>query len=148
MTENNINNDVIGKYFEIIQNVITRMAHNSFLIKAWSITLLASIIVLTLSIINILIIFVLLIVLSTFWILDSYYLRLEKLYRRLYDSKVEEFNDKSKRKIMKLFDMEYKKYEKDEKHTLRIVISKSELLFYLPLIIALLSILVYLLINP
>ena len=44
-----------SEYFSIIQNVITRMAQNSFYIKAWTITLIAGILVLTFSILNIII---------------------------------------------------------------------------------------------
>jgi len=44
-----------SEYFSIIQKVITRIAQNSFLIKAWLITIVATIIVLTFKITNILI---------------------------------------------------------------------------------------------
>ena len=138
-------------YFNIIQNVITRMAQNSFLIKAWSATIFAAIIVLTYSIINVLIFGVLLLIIVMFWYLDSYYLKLERLYRRLYNLKVEEYNDLSKRENMVLFDLNYKLFIKEEQKVPRIMVSKSEGLFYIPLIITLAIFFgssIVLLINP
>jgi len=38
-----------SEYFTIIQKVINRMAQNSFLIKAWTVTLIAAIFILTFS---------------------------------------------------------------------------------------------------
>lgn len=137
MSEKKHTENAFSEYFSIIQNVITRMAQNSFLIKAWSATLLAAIIVLTYSIINLLIFGVLLLIIIMFWYLDSYYLKLERLYRRLYNSKVEEYNDLSKRNNMVLFELNYKTFIKEEQKVLRIMISKSEALFYIPLIISL-----------
>ena len=46
---------IYGDYFKIIQNVINRMARTSFLIKAWEITLISTIIVLTFNYANVLI---------------------------------------------------------------------------------------------
>jgi len=126
-----------SEYFTIIQKVINRMAQNSFLIKAWLVTIVAAIFVLTFSILNILIFGVLLIISIIFWTLDSYYLKIERLYRHLYNSKVEEFNNDQKRKGMVLFDMNFKPYVNQEKKVPRIMISKSEALFYMPIIGAL-----------
>jgi len=126
-----------SEYFSIIQNVINRMAQNSFLIKAWLITIVAAIMVLTFSITNILVFGVLLIISIIFWTLDSYYLKIERLHRRLYNLKVEEYNDDQKRKSMILFDMNIKPYESLEQKVPRIMITKSEALFYLPIIVAL-----------
>lgn len=136
MAENEI---VYGQYFTIIQNVINRMAQNSFLIKAWAVTLIAAITVLTFSIINILIFGVLLVITIIFWVLDSYYLKLEKLYRHLYNAKVEDYNNNQIRKSMKLFDMDYEPFKKIEHKIPRIMVTKSEILFYIPIIGALTS---------
>ena len=125
------------EYFTIIQKVINRMAQNSFLIKAWLVTIVAAIFVLTFSILNILIFGVLLTISIIFWTLDSYYLKIERLYRHLYNAKVEEYNNDQKRKGMVLFDMNFKPYVNLEKKVPRIMISKSEALFYIPIIGAL-----------
>jgi len=82
------------KHLEFIQNIITRLANNSFMLKGWSITLVSAILgfvyndpktypVIFISIIPVM-----------FWILDSYFLYQERLYRKLYDNvrKLEQSN--------------------------------------------------------
>jgi hypothetical protein len=134
MSINEKNDANYSQYFTIIQGVINRMAQNSFLIKAWTVTLIAAIFILTFSIVNILIFGVLLAITIIFWVLDSYYLKLERVYRRLYQTKVEEYNHNQKRKSMKLFDMDYEPFKKLEQGILRIMVSKTEILFYFSII--------------
>lgn len=85
------------KEVEIIQSTINRMASTSFLIKGWTITLVVGILLLnnwnsnetqTMESVKmqILIAFV---PIGLFWILDSYFLRQERLYRKLYDWVIE-----------------------------------------------------------
>ena len=73
-------------YLKLIQDVISRMANNSFLLKGWSITLASGIFGLfainDIGFVYYQLFYLLLIV---FWVLDSYYLRQERLYRGLYD---------------------------------------------------------------
>ncbi|KKL85381.1 hypothetical protein LCGC14_1955290 [marine sediment metagenome] len=142
MSNNEKSDTVYSQYFTIIQVVINRMAQNTFLIKAWTITLITAILVLTFSIVNSLIFGVLLAITVIFWVLDSYYLKLERIYRRLYKTKVEEYNDNQKRKSMKLFDMDYEPYKILEQKLPRIMISKTEILFYLPVVGALICFLI------
>ncbi len=142
MSSNEKSDTIYSQYFTIIQDVINRMAQNSFLIKAWTITLIAAIFVLTFSIVNSLIFGVLLAITVIFWVLDSYYLKLERVYRRLYKTKVEEYNDNQTRERMKLFDMDYEPYKKFEQKIPRIMVSKTEILFYLPVIGALICFLI------
>ncbi len=71
------------KEIEIIQEIIKRMAFNSFMIKGWAITL----VVLTLLLkggekYKVLLAFIPLLV---FWFLDAYYLWQERMYRKLYE---------------------------------------------------------------
>ncbi|MDI9314421.1 MAG: hypothetical protein QM529_07105 [Hydrotalea sp.] len=73
------------KHLEFIQNVIIRMANNSFLIKGWTITLVAAIIALSFKEQSILFITILFIVVISFWGLDGYYLSQERKYRDLYN---------------------------------------------------------------
>jgi len=112
--------DFMIKELEIIQGIINRMAHNSFLIKWWTITLVVVTLLLQgnkyYTFIPILV----------FWFLDAYFLRLERLYRRLYNwvkdnrLKTEDF----------LFDLNYKRFEKEEQSILRIMFSITLSLFY------------------
>ena len=128
-------------YFKIIQNSIDRLARNSFLIKAWTITLIGGISILTFSFINILIFSVLAVIIFFFWILDSYYLRIERLYRALYNESVEKFNNPSLRKEIMLFDMKIERFYENSSKLLKVMFSHTEILFYLSLIIGLLTLL-------
>ncbi|MBA7663570.1 hypothetical protein ES703_71615 [subsurface metagenome] len=143
----NLNDEIFVKYLEMIQRVIERMAKNSFQIKTWTATLFAAIIILTYSIINILIFIVLFFIISMFWALDSYYLKRERLFRKLYERKVKEFNENSK-KIQELFTMNVKSYESEVNSIPRLMISTSEILYYIAFIIIIfVFLLVYLTTN-
>ncbi|MCH7534880.1 MAG: hypothetical protein IH948_03905 [Bacteroidetes bacterium] len=75
------------RHIELIQNIITRMARNSFTIKSWAITTVSAILVFAFkSNDSDWYQLVALIPTFTFWGLDGYYLRREILFRKLYDS--------------------------------------------------------------
>lgn len=73
------------KHLEMIQGVVNRLAHTSFLLKGWSVILVSALFALAAADTDKL--FVLLAYLPSlaFWGLDGYYLRQEKLFRALYD---------------------------------------------------------------
>lgn len=77
------------KHLEFIQDIIKRMAGNSFLLRGWSITLVATIITLFVSTSNVALkpnlILIALFLLIIFWLLDAYYLSQERAYICLYD---------------------------------------------------------------
>lgn len=70
------------KEIEIIQDIIKRMAFNSFMIKGWTITLVVVALLLKGAKYQVLIAFIPLLV---FWFLDAYFLWQERMYRKLYD---------------------------------------------------------------
>ena len=72
-------------HLQMIQAVITRMASNSFLIKRWSVTLVAALFALTAANTNELFVYVAYFPTFMFWGLDAYFLRQELLFRELYD---------------------------------------------------------------
>ena len=72
-------------HLEMIQRVITRMASNSFLIKRWSVTLVAALFALTAVNMNVLFTCLSFFPIFMFWALDAYFLRQERLFRKLYD---------------------------------------------------------------
>lgn len=74
------------KEVEIIQDIIKRMAQNSFLIKGWTVTLVVATLLLKGNKFQVLIAFIPLIV---FWFLDAYFLQLERKYRKLYEWVIE-----------------------------------------------------------
>ncbi|MES2773884.1 MAG: hypothetical protein V4722_06850 [Bacteroidota bacterium] len=88
-----IDKESLHKEIDLIQNIISRMAANSFLIRGWYITVLSAIIVVTRN--NFIEHFavsywVIIVVPILFWFLDSYYLGQESLYRKLYSWVIKE----------------------------------------------------------
>ena len=73
------------KHLEFIQAVVNRMAGNMFLLKGWSITLIAALIALAAKDSNKFYILIAYLPLSIFWLLDGYFLSLERRFRALYD---------------------------------------------------------------
>ena len=61
------------------------MASNSFLIKGWCITLVSAIFALSAKDANTAFISIAFFPVIIFWILDAYFLRQERLFRKLYD---------------------------------------------------------------
>lgn len=72
------------KPLEFIQNIINRMANNSFILKGWSVTLVAGIIGFSLTN-SVTVAYLAFLPALIFWGLDAYYLRQERLYRELYN---------------------------------------------------------------
>ncbi len=73
------------KHLEFIQAAISRMAHNSFLLKGWTITLAGGLLALAFTETDRRFFYLALMVLGIFWLLDSYYLSRERNYVALYD---------------------------------------------------------------
>jgi hypothetical protein len=70
------------KEIDIVQDIIKRMAFNSFMIKGWAITLVVVTLLLKGADYQVWIAFIPLLV---FWFLDAYFLWQERMYRKLYD---------------------------------------------------------------
>src|SRR5881296_3689006 len=73
------------KHLEFVQNAISRMAGNSFLLKGWTVTIAAALFALAAIDSNRRFAVLALFPSLAFWGLDAYYLRQERLFRRLYD---------------------------------------------------------------
>ena len=73
------------KHLEFIQNVITRMNTNSFLIKGWMVTLVSALFALAAKDSDPRYVLVTFIAIPVFWLLDGFYLSQERQYRGLYD---------------------------------------------------------------
>jgi hypothetical protein len=74
------------KHLEFIQAVISRMAGNSFLIRGWTVTLVAGLFALAAKDADRSFIVVGYFPCLMFWCLDAYYLSQERKFRSLYDS--------------------------------------------------------------
>lgn len=118
------------KHLEFIQNVITRMNSNSFLIKGWVITLISALFALAAKDSNIHYVLISYIVIPVFWILDGFYISQERQYRDLYS----EVSAKTEEQID--FNMNASKYCKKGKTWLDGIFSKTLILFYSISIIA------------
>lgn len=73
------------KHLELIQNVINRMASNSFLLKGWSVTLISALFALAAKDSNLFFIYLAYFPCLAFWGLDGYFLWQERMYRKLYE---------------------------------------------------------------
>jgi hypothetical protein len=72
------------KHLEFIQNVITRMNANSFLLKGWAVTLVSALFALAAKDANHHYVYPACIAIPMFWILDAFFLSQERQYRGLY----------------------------------------------------------------
>lgn len=134
-----INIEEKHKELDLIQDVIKRMAHNSYLIKGWALSIIAGLFVLIGDKDTKLIheIAALLPILS-FWYLDSFYLQLERKYRKLYEDVIikRENNDRDR-----IYDLSLKDRDYEVDSILRIMRSKSTFPFYIiPLLASILLI--------
>lgn len=104
-----MNNDNKLKHLEFIQNTITRMASNSFMLKGWCVTIVSALIALSIKESDYRLYLAAFIPVVVFWILDSYYLWLEKVFRDLY----KEVAKKNDEEIDFLFSINKYKHKKD-----------------------------------
>lgn len=126
-------NEARMAHLAIIQAVIGRMSTNCFALKALAVTLSTGVIAVAGAIPNPTPLFVLSATLpvAVFWWLDARYLRLERLYRRLYDD-VRCGGDVAP------FDMDAQRYAAQAPGIMRIAVSWSVNAVYLTLLAALL----------
>lgn len=112
------------RHLELIQEVINRMANNSFLVKGWCITLVSALLGLAAQDNDKKFIIVVLFPALMFWLLDAYFLRQERLFRRKYNEVAQnaaEFTD---------FSLDTSTVEKQVDSWLRITFSQTLFLFY------------------
>jgi len=77
----------VVKHLEMIQGIVSRLGHDSFLVKGWSMTILAAwiIFIARSEIQSDVIVLVFLVPVFGFWGLDGYFLWQERLFRKVYD---------------------------------------------------------------
>ena len=73
------------KHLDFIQAVISRLANNTFLLKGWSVTLVAALFALAARDSQRQFLLVAYLPVVVFWALDAYYLSLERSFRSMYD---------------------------------------------------------------
>ncbi|MDH3972715.1 MAG: hypothetical protein OEV42_00430 [Deltaproteobacteria bacterium] len=73
-------------HLEMIQGIINRLSHNSFLLKGWTVVLVSALFALAAKDKNALFIYLSYFPSIAFWCLDGYFLWQERLFRALYDN--------------------------------------------------------------
>ena len=73
------------KHLEFIQNTITRMANNAFLLKGWTISVVGALIGLNKDGLDSKVIVIAIFLTIMFWTLDAYFLKQERYFRKRYD---------------------------------------------------------------
>ena len=112
------------KEIDIIQDIIKRMAFNSFMIKGWTITLVVvSLLLKGTEKYQVWIAFIPLVV---FWFLNAYFLRQERMYIILYDWVINNRLNTEEH----LFDMKTRRFKKEVQSIPRIMFSITLGWFY------------------
>jgi hypothetical protein len=124
------------KHLEMIQLIINRMASNSFLVKAWCVTLVAAILTLSAKDSDKRFIAVAYYPVLMFWILDGYFLHQERLFRKLYDFVLTQPEESVN------FSMDTKSFREKVTWTAA-TFSKTLLLFYITMVLAILLTLLF-----
>ncbi len=123
------------KYLEFIQNIITRMNKNSFSLKALTITIISALLAVFATTKTPLILLVSIFPVLIFWLLDAYYLTLERKYRGLYNDAVN--------MQKKLFDLNINSYTKSNFSYYKVFFSKTIFFFYCIIVILLILLFFY-----
>ena len=123
----------------MIQGVVSRLETNCFTLKALAMTLTAAVLAFlgTIEHPNCIYPLAAIIPLIIFWLMDAQYLRLGRLFRRLFDGV-------RKGEIQESFTMCIEPYVKDEQSVLRIAFSWSIFWFYGTLLVAFVGIILFL----
>ena len=123
-----MSNEELFKEIDLIQGCINRMANNSFLIKGWALGVFAGVTAFTKgeNLNNIVLLLCTTVVpFICFWVLDAYFLQIERKYRAMYTEKLtkRKNNDSDE-----LFDLNPNKYKVGS--ILRIMFSQTLTIFY------------------
>ena len=82
-----VNTPAVQKHLELLQDVINRMASESRALKTWCVTIVAAILfVVARTDASWCVTLLALLPVIAFWVLDAYYLALERVYRDKYDA--------------------------------------------------------------
>ncbi len=138
MAEEKYNEQNLHKEIDLIQGCINRMAHNSFLVKGWAISLLSIVLVLTSENSNsIFISFFMFLSVLCFWYLDGFFLYTGKMYRKMYKWVIT--NRPLGNKDL-MYDLTPQRFKSEKKFPiLCVMFSKTLLPFYLLLVLGIIG---------
>jgi len=118
---------ILHKEIDLIQDCIKRMAHNSFLIKGWTVSLIAVVLALAKDKIDFFYIcLILLIPVLGFWYLDAFFLRTEKKFRKMYKWVI---TNRMKRDD-NMYDVDPNQYNDEVESLLSVMFSKTLKVFF------------------
>lgn len=112
-----------AKHLELLQGTIARLGTNSFVIKGWTMTLTGALGAVATQTSGRPVAATALSLTVGFWLLDSYYLRQERIFRSLYEKAAADQSD------VPLFTMDVERYG-DTTGSLTVFLSRTMLLFY------------------
>ncbi|MFE9171071.1 hypothetical protein ACFYNZ_16345 [Streptomyces kebangsaanensis] len=112
------------KHLELLQTTIGRLGTNSFLIKGWAMTVSGGLITVAMGSAGWAVAVIALMMTSGFWLLDTYYLEQERLFRSLYDRSVAPDSAQ-----VPLFSMDAERYAQSVPWR-RVALSRTMALFY------------------
>ena len=121
------NDKLLAEELKMLQDIIKRMADNSFKLKGWVVSIIIIAMIFRAEIDHLLLCFVPLV---AFGVLDAYYLMLERKFRELYNSKVEIFHSDANEEEYKFKQMFQFKIEKTKWDIAKAIFSYSILGFY------------------
>jgi len=118
------------KHLDFIQVTINRLANNSFLLKGWTVTIVAALIALEAKEAERMYAIISLLPALSFWGLDAYYLRLERLFRKLFEDAARAESP------IPMYSMDLRPFERKVKGFFPTFFSKTLYAFYVPIVIA------------
>jgi len=125
------------KHLDLIQGVVNRLAGNSFSIKTWAVGLIAILGGLTAKDADPRMACALLLPALCFWGLDAYYLRQERLFRKLYQKVVDEDDD------VPVYSMDTRKFDKEEDDIWKVAFSYTVMWLHIPIVVFVIGLIVY-----
>ncbi|MDE3721378.1 hypothetical protein PWG71_08255 [Nocardiopsis sp. N85] len=108
------------KHMDFVQAVINRLANNSFVMKGWALTVSSALLGFAVSRGEPLLALVAVLPALSFWVLDTYFLRQERAFRKMFD-------DVAAKRVA---DFEIKPAEYAARQSWKVGLSISLLLFY------------------
>lgn len=135
----NQNNEILHKELDMIQGCINRMASNSFMLKGWYLAIISVLLVILFDECDLLwLLSFLFLVTGIFWYLDCFYLRLERLYVKLYEWVVKA---RLNNNWDYMYELSTKRFDKEIAPIWKIMLSKSEFPIYgIPMTLIIISI--------
>jgi hypothetical protein len=118
------------KHLQLVQQVVERLARNSFAVKGWSITLIGAILALTNKESTPDLVKIAALPAVMFWVLDAYFVHKERLFRALHEAIGAVLRGDAAAASVKLWSMSTKAFQKEHPGWLRVMFSESLLAFH------------------